>query len=68
MPKKELKDNLEKEVPVINREEKPVVVEKVKRKPSKWILDVKQYQAKNNLTYKEAMVKLSQSRRLAKKE
>jgi len=66
MPKKELKDNLEKEEPVINREEKPV--EKVKRKPSKWILDVKDYQAKNNVSYKEAMVKLSQERRLAKKE
>jgi len=67
MPKKELKDNLEKEEPVISREEKPVV-EKVKRKPSKWILDVKDYQAKNNVSYKEAMVKLSQERRLAKKE
>ena len=67
MPKKELKDNLEKEEPVITREEKPVV-EKVKRKPSKWILDVKEYQAKNNLTYKQAMMKLSQERRLAKKE
>jgi len=67
MPKKELKDNLEKEETIITREEKPVV-EKVKRKPSKWILDVKDYQAKNNVSYKEAMVKLSQERRLAKKE
>jgi len=67
MVKKELKDNLEKEVPIITREEKPVV-EKVKRKPSQWILDVKDYQAKNNVSYKEAMVKLSQERRLAKKE
>ena len=67
MVKKELKDNLKKEEPVITREEKPVV-EKVKRKPSQWILDIKEYQAKNNLTYKQAMMKLSQERRIAKKE
>jgi len=35
MPKKELKDNLEKEETIITREEKPVV-QKVTRKQSKW--------------------------------
>ncbi len=55
---KELKNNLVKDE----------VLVKKKRPPSKWVVDVKEYQAKNNVTYKEAMMRLSQERRLAKKE
>jgi len=55
---KELKNNLVKDE----------VLVKKKRPPSKWVADVKEYQAKNNVTYKEAMMRLSQERRLAKKE
>lgn len=55
---KELKNNLVKDE----------VLVKKKRAPSKWVTDVKEYQAKNNVTYKEAMMRLSQERRLAKKE
>jgi len=55
---KELKNNLVKDE----------VLVKKKRPPSKWVEDVKEYQAKNNVTYKEAMMRLSQERRLAKKE
>ncbi len=48
-------------------EPEPKPQSKPKRKPSQWILDVKDYQKKNNITYKEAMIQLASERRLAKK-
>jgi len=63
----ELKNNLEKEDVLIEPEPEPKPQSKPKRKPSQWILDVKDYQKKHNLSYKDSMIALASERRLAKK-
>jgi len=65
----ELKNNLEKEDVLIEPEPEPEPKpqSKPKRKPSLWILDIKDYQKKHNLSYKDSMIALASERRLAKK-
>jgi len=63
----ELKNNLEKEDVLIESEPEPKPQSKPKRKPSQWILDIKDYQKKHNLSYKDSMIALASERRLAKK-
>jgi len=64
----ELKNNLEKEDVLIESEPEPEPKpqSKPKRKPSQWILDVKDYQKKHNLSYKDSMIQLASERRIQK--
>jgi len=66
----ELKNNLEKEDVLIEPEPEPEPEpkpqSKPKRKPSQWILDIKDYQKKHNLSYKDSMIALASERRIQK--